>query len=314
MLISNHKNIFTPRIRRFLERSASDRALLLIILPVIAYFIIFHYVPMYGALIAFKRFVPGQGILGAQWVGFRYFEQFFNSIFFVRLVRNTFLINFYGLVIGFPIPIIFALMLNELKDGRFKKTVQTISYLPHFISVVVIVGMIVNFFSIQDGVVNIMIKALGGSPINFMTDPKYFRSLYVGSGIWQGFGWGSIIYLAALSGIDPQMYEASQIDGASRWKQLLHITLPGIMPTVIIMLILSVGSMMSIGFEKIILMYNPSTYEVSDVISSYTYRRGILNADYSFGAAVGLFNSVVNFVLLISVNIFCKKTAKLSLW
>lgn len=291
-----------------------DRALLLIMIPVVAYFIIFCYLPMYGVIIAFKDFIPGKGLTSGEWVGLKHFYMFFNSIYFGRLVRNTVLISVYGLLWGFPIPIMFALMLNELKDGLYKRAIQTISYLPHFISVVVVVGMMYNFLSVQDGIVNVFIEKFGGMSINFFNTPKYFRTMYIASGIWQEFGWSSIIYLAALSSIDPQLYEAAKIDGANRWQKMIHITIPGILPTIIILLILSLGSIMSVGFEKIILMYNPSTYEVSDVISTYTYRRGILGSSYSFGAAVGFFNSVINFTLLLIFNYFSKKVSSISLW
>jgi putative aldouronate transport system permease protein len=291
-----------------------DRYLLLLMLPVIAYYIIFHYVPMYGVTIAFKNFSAAKGILGSPWAGFKWFEQFFRSIYFSRIVRNTVLINVYGLLWGFPVPIIFALFLNELKDGVFRRSVQTISYLPHFISVVVVVGMIVNFLSPLDGIVNVALKAIGHEAINFMSEAKWFRTIYISSGIWQGFGWNSIIYLAAITSIDPTLYEAAEIDGASRLRKVWHITIPGILPTVIILLILNLGNIMSVGYEKIILMYSPATYETADVISTYVYRRGILNAEYSFGAAVGLFNSVINFLLIILVNRISKKITDIALW
>lgn len=292
-----------------------DKALILIVSPVIIYYIIFHYLPMYGIVIAFKNFIPGKGLFAGEWVGFKHFRSFFKSVYFGRLIRNTLLINIYGLLWGFPVPIIFALMLNELKDGLFKKAVQTISYLPHFISVVVVVGMLINFLSVHDGLVNMIVKNIfHEKPINFMNESKYFRGLYIGSGIWQSFGWNSIIYLAALSSIDPQLYEAAKIDGANRIKQMVYITLPSILPTVIILLILSLGNIMSVGFEKIILMYNPATYEVADVISTYTYRRGIVDSQFSFGSAVGLFNSIINFVLLLIFNNISKRVSRISLW
>lgn len=225
----------TSAMTRFKENVIRDKALLLIITPVIIYYIIFHYLPMYGIVIAFKNFLPGQGLFAGKWVGFKYFNMFFESVYFGRLVKNTVLLNIYGLLWGFPVPIVFALMLNELKDGFFKRSVQTISYLPHFISVVVVVGMLMNFLSVHDGVVNILIRKFGGEAINFVNKPDYFRSLYIGSGIWQSFGWNSIIYLAALSSIDPKLYEAAKIDGANRIKQLFYITLPGIIPTIIIL-------------------------------------------------------------------------------
>lgn len=291
-----------------------DKALLIIIAPVIIYFIVFHYLPMCGIVIAFKKFVPGNGLFSGDWVGFKNFSTFFNSVYFGRLMKNTLLLSIYGLLWGFPVPILFALFINELKNGWYKRLVQTVSYLPHFISVVVIVGMLVNFLSVQDGVVNVVIRSMGYEPVAFMNESRYFRTLYIGSGIWQEFGWNSIIYLAALSSIDPQLYEASRIDGAGRFRQLLSITLPGIMPTIIILFILSLGSLMSVGYEKIILMYNPATYDTADVIATYTYRRGILGGDYSFGTAVGLFNSAINFLLLMVFNSISKRISQVSLW
>jgi len=291
-----------------------DKYLLVLISPVVVYYIIFHYVPMYGALIAFKDYNPGIGFYNSPWVGFKWFKQFFESFYFWRLIRNAILLNIYGIIFGFPIPIIFALLLNEVSDGFFKRSIQTISYLPHFISLVVVVGMMVNFLSPVDGIVNMFLKSIGKEPINFMGDPRWFRFLYISSGIWQEFGWSSIIYLAALSAIDPTLYDAAKVDGANRWQQMLNITLPGIMPTIIILLILNVGHLLSVGFEKIILMYQPMTYEVADVISTYVYRRGVLGADYSFAAAVGLFNSIINFMLLVTFNRISKRLTEISLW
>ncbi|MCU6712156.1 ABC transporter permease subunit [Paenibacillus sp. J5C_2022] len=298
----------------FIQQAKRDKYLLVIILPVIVYYIVFHYVPMYGIIIAFKKFYPLQGIMGSPWIGFAYFEQFFDSIYFWRLLKNTLLLSFFSLVWGFPAPIIFALLLNELKDNLFKKTVQTVSYLPHFISVVVIAGMIVNFTSPTDGVINMILGAFGIEPVHFMNEAGYFRSIFISSGIWQEFGWGTIIYLAAIAGIDPQLYEAAQMDGANRWHKMRHITLPCLMPTIIILLILSLGNLMDVSFEKIILLYNPATYETADVISTYVYRRGILGGEYSLSAAIGLFNNVINLILLVSVNYISRKASETSLW
>lgn len=291
-----------------------DKYLIIMIAPVIIYYIVFHYGPMYGAIIAFKDYNPGVGIFNSPWVGFKWFKQFFESFYFWRLIRNAVLLSTYGIIFGFPVPILFALLLNEAKDGFFKRSVQTVSYLPHFISLVVVVGMMVNFLSPVDGIVNMFLKNLGKEPINFMGDPRWFRFLYISSGIWQGFGWSSIVYLAAISAIDPTLYDAAKVDGANRWQQMINITIPGIMPTIIILLILNIGNILSVGFEKIILMYQPMTYEVADVISTYVYRRGILGGDYSFSAAVGLFNSIINFTLLIIVNRISKKITEISLW
>lgn len=283
------------------------------LLPVVIYYLVFYYAPMYGVIIAFKDFTPSQGIWASPWVGLNWFKDFFNSFYSWRIIRNTFLINFYDVLFGFPAPIILALFLNELTSEKFKRWAQTVSYMPHFISVVVTVGLVLNFTA-QDGLFNSLITMFGGAPIAFMTDPRWFRTIYVGSGIWQSLGWGSIIYLAALTNIDPTLYEAATVDGAGRWNKLFHITLPGIAPVIIIMLILRVGTMMAIGYEKIILMYNPMLYETADVISTFVYRKGLLQMNYSFSAAVDLFNSLINFILLVSVNQISKKLQSTSLW
>lgn len=290
-----------------------NKYIYLMAVPIIAYYIIFCYVPMYGVTIAFKDFSIKAGILGSKWVGFKYFRDFFNSYYFLRLIRNTLLINIYDLLWSFPAPIIFALLLNEIRSNLLKRTVQTITYLPHFISMVVICGIILDFTSTK-GVINVLLGYLGIEPSNLMARPEFFRTVYIGSGIWQGIGWGSIIYLSALSGIDPQLYEAATIDGANRWKQVWHVTLPGIAPTIIILLILRLGSMMSVGFEKIFLLYNPMTYETADVISTFVYRKGLIDFDYSYSTAVGLFNSVINFALLVIANKLSKKYSETSLW
>ncbi|HHV95977.1 MAG TPA: sugar ABC transporter permease [Clostridiaceae bacterium] len=296
-----------------LKRIYKSRYLYIMLLPTIAFYIIFHYLPMYGIIIAFKDFKASRGILGSPWVGFKHFEQFFSSYYFFRLIRNTFLLNFYGLIFGFPAPIILAILLNELRSEKFKRFVQSVSYLPHFISVVIVVGFIVDFFS-QNGIVNNLLSLFGIEPINFLIEPKWFRPLYVGSGIWQGIGWGSIIYLAAISGIDPELYEAAIIDGAGRFRKIISITIPSIAPTIIIQLIFRIGGMMSVGFEKVFLMYNASTYETADVISTFVYRSGLQRAQYSYAAAVGLFNTIINFILLIGANYISRITTESSLW
>ncbi|WP_372516747.1 ABC transporter permease [Paenibacillus silviterrae] len=290
-----------------------NKLLYLMVLPVIAYYLIFDYGPMYGLQIAFKDYSPGDGIWSSPWVGFNHFVEFFNSYYFWRLIRNTLLINVYELIFGFPAPIILALLFNELRRQYFKRIVQTITYLPHFISVVVVVGMLVDFLA-RDGLVNQLLSMLGFAAKSYLSEPEWFRFLYVSSGIWQQVGWGSIIYLAALSTIDPTLYEAARVDGAGRWKQMVHITIPGIMPTVIILLILKMGSMMSVGSEKILLMYNPLTYDTADVISTFVYRKGILEASYSYTTAVGLFNAVIAFTLLILSNSISKRVSETKLW
>jgi putative aldouronate transport system permease protein len=269
---------------------------------------------MYGIVIAFKDYNIFKGIADSPWAGFKYFRQFFNSIFFWRLIRNTFLISFYGLIFCFPAPILLALLFNELKNGLFKKSVQTISYLPHFISTVIIVSMFVQFLAPRAGLINNIIELFGGRRVYFLGDPKYFRSLYTIMGIWRGVGWGTIIYLAALTGISPELYEAAIIDGCNRFQQTLHVTLPGIASTIIIMLIFRVGELLSVGSESIILMYNPAIYETADVISTYVYRRGLIDAEYSFGAAVGLFNAVIGLALIGTTNALAKRYSDTSLW
>lgn len=290
-----------------------NKYIYIMVLPVVVYYLIFHYGPMYGVIIAFKDFQVTEGIWGSEWVGFKHFIDFFNNYYFWRLIRNTFLISFYELIFAFPAPIILALLLNELRKLWFKRIVQTVSYLPHFISLVVVVGMLVDFSS-QNGLFNQFLALFGIEPISFMQKAEWFRPLYIGSGIWQGIGWGSIIYLAAMAGINPELYEAAKIDGAGRFRQMWHVTLPGITPIIVILLILQIGSIMSVGFEKIILMYNPMTRETADVISTYVYRKGILEANFSFSSAVGLFNAVINLTLLILANKISARVSETSLW
>lgn len=298
---------------RLLRDYRKHKYLYLMILPVIAFYLTFSYTPMYGAIIAFKSYRVADGFLGSPWVGFDHFISFFNSYYFGNLLRNTLLINIYMLIFSFPAPIIFALLINEIRISAFKRTVQTITYLPHFISMIVICGMIVQFLS-RDGLVTDLLVFLGMERQVLLQFPQYFRTIYVLSDIWQGVGWGSIIYLAAITGINPELYEASRIDGANRWKQTLHITLPGIAPIVTILLILKIGNMLDLGFEKIILLYNPLTYSTADVISSFVYRRGIQANDFSYATAVGLFQSVINFILLVAANRIAARVSENSLW
>lgn len=278
------------------------------------YYVVYRYIPMYGVIIAFKDFSIGRGVMRSEWVGLKWFLQFFRSFYFPRLIRNTFLMSFYGFIFGFPVPIVFALLLNEVRFPRYKRIVQTVSYLPHFISTVIVIGIMVNFLSPSDGLVNVLITRLGGEPIHFMSENRWFRALYVGSSIWQQFGFNSIIYLAAISGISVELYDAAEVDGCSRLQKIRHVTLPGISSTVIILMILRIGRMMSVGFEKIILMYSPSVYEVADVIATYVYRRGIISGEYSFGTAVGVFDSLVNLALLVAVNRLARRYSETSLW
>lgn len=289
------------------------RIVYLMALPVLAYYILFHYAPMYGASIAFKHYIPSRGIQASAWVGLKHFDSFFHSYYFERLIRNTLLISLYSIAFGFPAPILLALLLNEVKSSWYKRTVQTITYLPHFLSMTVICGMILNFFA-SSGAVNSILTALGGEKRAFLLDPGYFRSIYIGSDIWQGVGWGSIVYLAALSGIDPALYEAARIDGANRFRQAVHITIPGILPTIVVLFILRVGSMMNVGHEKIILLYNNMIMETADVISTFVYRKGLLDANYSYSAAVGLFNSAINFGLVVLTNALSRAVKQTTLW
>ncbi len=288
--------------------------LYILISPVLIYFALFVFWPMYGVIIAFKNYNPGLGIWGSEWVGFKHFLDFFNSIHFERTITNTLGISLYALAVGFPLPIILAILMNELTSSKFKRFVQTVTYLPHFISVVVLCGMITMFLRVDGGILNIFIELFGGEPVEFLTIPQYFKSIYVWSGIWQSLGWNTIVYMAALTGIDPQMYEAASIDGASKIQKIFRITLPCLMPTAILLLILNSGSIMSVGFEKVYLLQNGLNLESSDVISTLVYRKGILETSFSFSAAVGLFNSVINCILLLTVNGISRKVGETSLF
>lgn len=301
---------FSHRVIKDFKR---NKGIYLMLLPVLIYYAVFHYGPMYGAQIAFRDFNPSRGITGSQWIGMENFQEFFNGIYFWRLIRNTVTISLLDVILGFPAPILLALMLNEVTSEKFKRFVQTMSYLPYFISVVVVVGLMIDFFA-RDGLVNGILGLEGPDRIGFLSNPNYYWALYVGSGIWQTFGYGSIIYLAAISGIDPQLYDAAKVDGAGRFRQLLNITLPGIAPTIITLFILRIGAMLSIGSEKTILLYNPLVYQTADIISSYVYRTGVLNGDFSLTAAVGLFNSLINFSLLLLANAISRRRSETSLF
>jgi putative aldouronate transport system permease protein len=285
----------------------------LIVLPII-YITIFHYIPMYGVQIAFKEFNAIAGIHGSPWVGIKHFIGFIDTYNFFDILKNTIGLSIYSLLASFPMPIIFALALNEVGNQTFKKTIQMVTYAPHFISTVVVVSIIIQFFSPSLGIVNHVISFLGGKRINFMAVPGYFKSLYVWSGIWQNMGYGSIIYLSALSGVSEELYEAAIIDGASRLKRIINIDIPHLIPTTTILFILNLGRLMSIGFEKVYLMQNPLNLRTSEIISTYVYKLGIERADFSFAAAIGLFNSVINFILLISSNRLAKILGETSLW
>ena len=285
----------------------------LMFLPVLIYFLIFSYGPMYGALMAFQDYTPSLGFLHSPWVGVKHFQKFFQDYYFKRILWNTFNISISSLIFTFPAPIVLALLINELRNKKFKSVMQTASYLPHFISLVVVCGMIKKF-TLDTGVINDIIALFGGTRKSFLNDPDCFVPVYVITDIWQEVGWNSIIYIAALAGIDQELYEAAMIDGAGRWKQTLHVTLPGILPTIIILLILRMGTLLSVGYEKIILLYSPVTRKTADVISTYVYRVGLEDKSWSFSAAVGLFNSVINLVFLLLTNTISKKCSDTALW
>jgi putative aldouronate transport system permease protein len=296
------------------KRLLQNWELYLFIAPAFFYFLIFSYLPMYGIQIAFKNFIPTKGVLGSPWVGFDHFVRFFESYYFWDLIWNTLSISLYELAVGFPIPIILALAFNEIRGGFFKKMAQTVTYAPHFISVVVMAGMIITFLSPSSGIVTHMLEWLGFDAPDFLTDPRWFKTMYVLSGVWQSAGWGTIIYLAALSGVDPGLHEAAIIDGASRFQRVRHINIPTIVPTMTILLILNMGSLLGVGFEKILLLQNSLNMGASDVISTFVYRSGLVDAQYSFSTAIGLFNSVINAFVLVVVNQIVRRTNENSLW
>ena len=284
-----------------------------LIVPILVYLALFCYKPMYGLIIAFKNYKPARGIWGSPWVGFMWFEAFFKDPYFFRLLRNTFTISAMNIIFGFPAPILLALLLNEVHNNKFKRTVQTITYMPYFISLVVACSL-VKIYCQADGLFSQIIQAFGGQPQNLLINPKAFVPIHVISGIWQGIGWNSIIYLAALSGIDQEQYEAARIDGASRFQQVLHITIPGILPTIMILFIMRLGSILNVGYEKVLLLYSEAVYETADVFSTYTYRMGLQNQKYSLSTAVGLFNTAVNLVFLMITNFLSKKTTESGLF
>lgn len=290
-----------------------NKAVYLMVLPVIIYYILFHYKPMYGIIISFMDYNPRRGISGSQWVGMKHFIDFFTGPYFWRLLGNTLKLSLSTLIFGFPVPIILALLINELRNKKFSKAVQTITYMPHFVSMVVLCAMIRQFVG-ANGFITSFLSMFGYDGGNLLNHGEYWIPIYVISNIWQGAGWGSIVYLAALTGIDSELYDAAKVDGANRWKQTLNVTIPCILPTIIIMLIMRVGQIMGVGYEKTILLYNEGIYDVADIISTYVYRRGLLDRQFSFSTAVGLFNSVVNFILVVGANQISKKTTETSLW
>jgi putative aldouronate transport system permease protein len=284
----------------------------LLVLPII-YLLVFKYLPMLGNIIAFRKFIPGGNIFGEQWVGLHYIKMFISDPTFWHVFQNTLIISSLTLLFCFPAPIIFALLLNELTSKKFKKFVQTVSYLPHFLSMVIVAGMVLQITA-GNGAINALIESFGGEPIYFIQEAGWFRTIYVSSEMWQSMGWGAILYLAALTNIDESLYEAAKIDGANRWKQTIHITIPGILPTIVTLLILNIGQLMAVGFEKVLLLYNPLNYETSDVISTYLYRIGLESSNFSYATAIGLFEALIGLTLVLSANAISRKLTDNSLW
>ena len=301
--------------RRLSKDFQRNKYVYLMLIPVLAFYILFKFRPMTNMVIAFQDYKVFKGIAGSKWVGWKNFETFFNSRDSWRLIRNTLLLSLYSIVFHFPMPIILALMINEVKSSKAKRVVQTISYMPHFISVVVICGLLRNFLA-SNGIINSILSVFdpGRESFNLLSDPKYYRTIHIMSGVWQEIGWDSIIYLATLSAIDPQLYEAAYIDGASKLQRILHVTLPGLVPVISVKFIMRVGHVMSVGYEKILLLYNPAIYETSDVIATYLYRYTFLRSNFSLGAAVGVFNTLVSIVILVSVNTLFRRFTEDSLW
>ncbi|HML47302.1 MAG TPA: ABC transporter permease subunit [Clostridia bacterium] len=290
------------------------RYFFLMLLPCLAYFAIFHYGPMYGLVVAFKDYYPLKGVLASKWAGLKYFRQVFGGIFFWDVFRNTVLISFYKLVIGFPAPILLALLMNEVRHVKFKKAVQTITYLPHFLSWVILAGILTEFFSPARGAVNILLGYLGVEPIFFVAQPKIFRGFLVATGIWKNLGWNTIVYLAAISGVDTESYEVADLDGATRWQKMFYITVPSILPVVVIMLIFASGSIIDDDFDQVFNLLNDSVMKVGDVLSTYTYREGLQRMNYSYATAVGLFKNVISFVLVIATNNIAKRASDYAIW
>lgn len=304
------------RVRRktLWQRVVVNWRLYLLLVPVLAYYILFHYLPMYGITLAFKQYDARLSIFGHDWVGLKYFRQFFSAYGTWDIIRNTLVLSIYGIVAGFPVPILLSLMLNEVRSKKYKKLVQTVTYAPHFISTVVFVSMITTFLNPDSGIINLLIRKLGGTPVHFMQYAQYFNTIYVLSGIWQEAGWGCIIYIAALSSVDPELYEAGYIDGMNKLQKIIHIDFVAIRPTICIMLIMSAGGVMSVGFEKVWLMQNNLNISSSQVISTYVYNVGLMSNKFSYATAIGLFNSVVSFVMLVIVNTIVRRLGGTSLW
>lgn len=311
---SPRQQVPQSRLRSMLRHMKRDRQLLILFIPCIVFYVLFRYGPIYGLIIAFKDYSVYQGILGSEWVGFAHFRKFFDSPDFFLLFKNTLLLGLFNLLWTFPFPILFAVLLNEVRSVKFKKTVQTFSYLPTFLSVVIVSSMIIDFLSPTHGLLNEALKALGMKPIYFLAAPEWFRTIYIASDIWQHMGFEAIIYLAAIASIDPTLYEAAKVDGANRFHMMRYITIPSIMPTIIILFIIKSGSMFRVGYEKVLLLYNPMTYEVADVFSTFVYRKGLLETNYSYAAAVGLFESLIALTMLLLSNYISKKAGGRGLW
>lgn len=298
---------------RWRRNWSTYKSVYLLLIPLLAYYIIFHYIPMGGTVIAFQNYKPALGLTRSQWVGLKHFVTFFKGPYAWRVIRNTLVMNALQILFAFPAPIIFALLLNELGCKRYQRCIQTVSYMPHFVSLVVICGILTDF-TMTDGLINDLIALLGGERSNLLNRPELFRTVYVASGIWQNAGWGSIIYLATLTNVDPALHEAAAIDGAGRFGRMLHVSLPALAPVITIQFIMRVGNILSQGYEKVILLYRPLTFETADIISSYVYRSGLLNSNYSFGAAVSVFNSIVNLAILVLANSLSRRLSETSLW
>ena len=305
--------MFFKKLKKYRVELKTNMWLYLMFLPVFLWYVLFSYLPMGGMIIAFQKYDIVKGILHSSWVGMRNFKILFDDPYFFRLFRNTLLMNVYGIVFGFPLPIILAIAFNEIRRKRFKKITQTISYLPYFISSVVVMSMVIQFVS-TTGLVNVFLNHLGIKCIFFLQEAKYFRTIFISTGIWQGTGFGAIIYMAALAGISNDQYEAATVDGAGKFQKMLYITLPGLAPTIVIMLLINLGSILNVGHERIILLYNPSIYETADVFNSYIYREGILNRRYSYGQAMTIFQNVIGFALVYTANKITRKLDGTTLW
>lgn len=314
MNTASSKSTLAPRRVPLARYLRNNIALYTMVLPGVLLLVIFSYFPMYGITMAFQTFKPALGFFGSPYVGLKHFERIFNDIVFKTAFRNTIVLGVYSLLISFPAPIVLALLFNEIKHSGFRRVTQTISYMPHFLSTVIVIGILRDMLSMNDGVINDLIAMFGGQKINFFVQANWFRTLYIGSGMWQGIGFSSIIYLAAISGVNPELYESAVIDGASRLKQAIYITVPCIAPTIVILFIFAVGGILGNDFQKILLMYSPATYSTADVISTYVYRSGIEGSSQSYATAVGLFTSALSLVLLAATNLLAKKLGETSLW